>query len=98
VKTSDKDGKTLATLLMSAWQEYQDNGYPKDPRCYVVRAAPKTAVEMRQLQLSYKFARKTDPFYVEDSFLGFRLEEDPHLRANEVIFGPETVRIEWSRR
>lgn len=100
MKTNNDAGQTIAALVMSAWQEYQQNGYPADPNCYVIRASPEAVAEMRNLQLSGQYRLKALPNIElnEDRFLWFRLEEDPRLREEEVYFGPETISIEWSRK
>jgi len=33
----------------------------------------------------------------EDRFLWFRIEENSNLLEDEIIFGPETVTIKWSK-
>ena len=102
MKTNDNDGKSLAVLIMSAWQEYQENGYPKDPNCYVIRASPEAVAEMRSIQLSGQYRTKYKPLPLPgqdntERFIWFRVEEDTRLRAEEVVFGPETISIEWSK-
>ena len=97
MKTNIKKGLTLPVLVMNAWQEYQQNGYPKDPNCYVVRASPAAVAEMRHIAIANK---EPKDFKImaegEQRFLHFRLIEDPKLAPEEVYFGPETIRIEWS--
>jgi hypothetical protein len=42
-----------------------------------------------------------DKFRVElpsRRFMWFKLEEDPRLDEEEIYFGPESIRIEWSEQ
>lgn len=93
-KTNPKKGQTLATLIFNAYQEYQRNHYPGDPKIYVIRVHPATKAKIAiYLGSSLRFHPNED--YKYETPWGFQLKTDHRLEEDVIVFGPETVEIKW---
>jgi len=93
------DTLDLKKELFNVYHEYLRNSYPPDPNIYVIRANPATVHDLEcrqhdyQVNLEgYEWADGSEP-----RFLAFRLKPDTRLPPGEIIFGPETVDIKWSK-
>jgi len=93
-KTNPAKGQTLAALIFNAYQEYQQNHYPGDPKIYVIRVHPATEAKIiTYLSSSFKFHPNDD--YTYETPWGFQLKTDLRLEEDTVVFGPETVEFKW---
>jgi len=92
-KTNNRKGQTIVVLILDTYYTYIKYGYPKDPNIYRIRASSGT------LNSLYQFEKhvQTRDFKTDNSrFMGFITEVDDSLPVGHVVFGPETVTIEWS--
>lgn len=89
----------IKTKLFSAYQEYIQNFYPNDPNIYVIRAHPETVHDLKQKSEEYQvgFSDWQWGTSAEPRFLGFRYKPDMRLPVGDIIFGPETIDIKWSK-
>ena len=90
----------IKTQLFAAYQEYVQNFYPKDPNIYVIRAHPETVEDLKVKSLEYQVSFHGWDWVIDDSefrFLGFRCKRDTRLPVGDIIFGPETIDIKWSK-
>ena len=95
IKTNEKAGRSLATLIFNAYQDYRSNNYPKDPAIYVIRAHPATISRLKvYLKTAVTYIRDSGP--TQENHWGFQLKGDPRLEKNTIVFGPETVEIKWT--
>jgi hypothetical protein len=93
------DTLELKKELFSVYHEYLSNFYPSDPNIYVIRAHPETVYDLERRQNDYQVDIEGYPWVNdgEPRFLTFRLKSDVRLPPGEIIFGPETVDIKWSK-
>lgn len=87
--------------LFATYQEYLSNHYPSDPNIYVIRAHPETVQDLKAKSLEYQADFSSYSWdggtIAEPRFLGFRYHPDLRLPVGDIIFGPETVDIKWSK-
>ena len=81
------------------YQEYIHNFYPKDPNIYVIRAHPETIEKLAALEQEYQVDISGFSWCGDgvERFLAFRTKKDLRLPPGEIMFGPETVDIKWSK-
>jgi hypothetical protein len=93
------DSLDLKTELFNVYHEYLSNHYPSDPNIYVIRAHPETVYDLEVRNLDYQVNIEGYPWVNdgEPRFLAFRLKADLRLAPGEILFGPETVDIKWSK-
>lgn len=90
----------IKARLFSAYQEYLRNFYPKDPNIYVIRAHPETISDLKVKSLEYITNFEGWDWITDTSevrFLGFRCKGDTRLPVGDIIFGPETIDMKWSK-
>ena len=96
-KTNRSRGRTIAALLFSAYQEYCHNYYPRDPGIYVIRAHPATVLDLIDYFEGVSHIKSSNAIATEPEcrIWGMRVEKDLRLKKGTIIFGPETIEIEW---
>ena len=89
----------IKTKLFSAYQEYIQNFYPNDPNIYVIRAHPGTIDALKKKSTEYQvgFSAWEWGTSEEPRFLGFRYKPDLRFPEGDIIVGPETLDIKWSK-
>ncbi len=93
------DKSDIKVQLFNAYNEYVYNHYPSDPNVYVIRAHPETVYDLITLVDDYQVNISGYDWVGdgEQRFLAFRLKDDIRLPPGDIIFGPETVDIKWSK-
>ena len=91
--TNDENGRSLAALLLDTYNEYVSYGYPEDPNVYIIRA-DSSNIKTLEAGKDLLMSGYTPPDDLP-RFMGFRLESDDRLGPDEIVFGPETVTINW---
>ena len=91
----------IKTQVFNAYQEYIASGYSRDPNIYVLRACPETISDLILVSVEYQVMAPPHPWKPDpdgvDRFLLFRLQPDTRLPKGDIIFGPETIDIKWSK-
>jgi hypothetical protein len=89
----------IKVRVFDAYHEYVRNHYPKDPNIYVIRAHTETVCDLIDLAVEYQ-TEVSGYDWVGDGarrFLVFRLIEDLRLPPGDILFGPESIEIKWSK-
>ena len=95
-ETNKSKGRTLIALLLETYREYVDNGYPKDPSVYVIRAHPETRENLLKTSGTIFYRVKgIELSNSEERFMGFTVLTDKGLAKEDLRFGPDTVLIKW---
>ena len=100
-KIQENKGRTIQALIFESYHEYINSGYPKDPNIYVIRADPTTAKMLIKSSDSLMFVFGS-PATQNDKpcfgrYMGFRVEKDVDLKEKTILFGPETIKLKWSK-
>jgi len=86
----------IIVKVLSAYQEYVDNGFPKDPAVYSIRANNETLEALKGLKVEYKTKLPSHLESTESNrLLSFLLRVDSSLPMGQVVFGPEVIVLEF---
>lgn len=89
----------IKVSIFNAYLEYKENHYPTDPNVYVIRAHPETVSELIVLSQEYQ-VHVGGYDWINDGqprFLVFRLLADVRLPPGDILFGPESTELRWSK-
>jgi hypothetical protein len=89
----------IKVKVFDAYHEYIRNHYPDDPNIYVIRAHPETVSDLMLLSAEYQTNVSGYDWVGDgaDRFLVFRLIADFRLPPGDILFGPESIEIKWSK-
>ena len=86
LKSKSLKGNTISSMILDAYKQYIDIGYPEDPKVYEVRAsggaydAVLASIEMVQ------YTGNSDVW-------PFKVIEDAEVLGNKFTFGPQKITI-----
>lgn len=94
-----KSNNNILSLIIAAYKQYCDFGYPKDPKIYVVRLNNKF-LELLKKQVSTALFQGniiTDRAYIDGNRLYLTKDQWFNLEiieiADKIIFGPQLISI-----
>jgi hypothetical protein len=85
----------ICVKILNAYNEYVHYKYPSDPNIYFVKGHPNTISDLKE----YCKLNIHNPSPIVDNLniMGFGVIEDLSLGPEEIIFGPEQVKLIWNR-
>ncbi len=92
----------LEIMILSAYNEYRENGYPADPKVYQIRGNSRTVDDICDYI--------DDVAHIPNIYIGvdedklilepweFNIVTDNRLGLGEIVFGPEQIELKWTSK